>query len=67
MSDNLKRLVKALKSTGFDVEVCEDWDKEYCLMTISNPNQDDDYYQLCFNKQTGRYASYINGSYFVTA
>ena len=67
MTDNLKRLVKAFKSTGLNVEVCEDWDEEYYLMTISNPNQDDDYYQLCFNKQTGRYASYINGSYFVCA
>lgn len=67
MTDNLKRLVKAFKSTGFDVKVCEDWDEEYYLIMISNPNQDDDYYQLCFNKQTGRYASYINDSYFINA
>ena len=67
MTDNLKRLVKAFKNTGLDVKVCEMWDKDYYLITISNPKQDNDYYQLCFNKQTGRYASYVHGSYFVQA
>ncbi len=67
MTDNLKCLIKALKSTGLDVDVCDDWDDAYYLITIFNPKHDDDYYQLCFDKQTGRYASYINGSYFVRA
>ncbi len=67
MTNNLKRLVKALKSTGLNVGVCDDWDEEHYLITISNPKQDDDYLELCFNKKTGRYASYVNGSYFVQA
>lgn len=67
MTNNLKCLLKALKSTGLDVEICDDWDEEYYLIIISNPKQDDDYHQLCFNKQTGRYGSYVNGSYFIKA
>lgn len=67
MSKNLLTLIKALKSTGLTVEVNDYWDNDYYLITISNPQQDDDYYQLCFNKYTGRYASYVNGHYFIKA
>ena len=55
----VKNVVEALEATGMDVMVIDNWDKNYYLMQISNPNYDEEPIEMIFNKVTGKYATYL--------